>query len=83
MTRSLLILLPAALLSLSACGLKGDLERPVPLWGNPPNEGPEDPRTIKAQEEEAARQKAAEEAERNAAEAAAAPAVTPPAPQPN
>jgi len=68
--RSLLILLPAAALALSACGLKGDLERPVPLWGNPPNEGPNDPRTLKAQEEARARQKAAEEAERNAADAA-------------
>ena len=78
MKHSLLILLPAAALALSACGLKGDLERPVPLWGNPPNEGPNDPRTIKAQEEEAARQKAAEEAERNAAEAASAPAIANP-----
>ncbi|MAI89836.1 lipoprotein [Ponticaulis sp.] len=25
-----------ALTSLSACGLRGDLERPDPLWGDPP-----------------------------------------------
>jgi hypothetical protein len=83
--RSLAILLPVAALALSACGLKGDLERPVPMWGNPPNEGPSDPRTIKAQEEEAARQKAAdaaaEQAEREA-EAAAEGAATPPASSP-
>ena len=55
-------------LPLCACGLRGDLERPVPLWGNPPNEGPLDPRTIKAAEEkakaEAERKKAEEEAAR-------------------
>lgn len=84
MKRSLAVLLPAAALALSACGLKGDLERPVPLWGNPPNEGPTDPRTIKAQEEEEARRKAAEaaaeEAERKAEEAGAT--AQPASPQP-
>jgi predicted small lipoprotein YifL len=58
----------AAVAALSACGLRGDLERPVPLWGNPPNEGPLDPRTIKAAEEqaraEAERKKAEEDAAR-------------------
>jgi Prokaryotic lipoprotein-attachment site len=53
--------------ALSACGLRGDLERPVPLWGNPPNEGPTDPRTIKAAEEAAAAEKARQAAEREAA----------------
>jgi hypothetical protein len=54
---------------LSACGLRGDLERPVPLWGNPPNEGPNDPRTIKAAEEAAQAEKERQEAERAASEA--------------
>lgn len=53
---------------LSACGLRGDLERPVPLWGNPPNEGPLDPRTIKAAEEAAAAEKARQDAERKPAD---------------
>jgi hypothetical protein len=56
-----------AVAMLSACGLRGGLERPVPLWGNPPNEGLLDPRTIKAAEE-----KAKAEAERKAAEEEAA-----------
>ena len=30
-----LTLLAAAALALSACGVRGDLERPPPLWGNP------------------------------------------------
>ncbi len=50
----------------SACGLRGELERPAPLWGNPPNEGPLDPRTIKAAEEAAAAEKARQDAERKA-----------------
>ena len=66
-----------ATLMLAGCGLKGDLERPVPLMGNPPNEGPNDPRTIKANEEAAAKKKADEDAARAAA--AAQPAQ--PAPQ--
>lgn len=48
----------AAVASLSACGLRGGLERPVPLWGNPPNEGPLDPRSIKEAEEKAKAEKA-------------------------
>jgi predicted small lipoprotein YifL len=67
----------AGLSLLSACGLKGDLERPVPLWGNPPDEGPLDPRNIKKAEEEAAARKAQEEADRAAR--AAQPAPTQPA----
>ena len=50
---------------LSACGLKGELERPVPLFGNPPNEGANDPRTIKAKEQAEARRKADEAAARD------------------
>ena len=66
MIRPTSVLVISALL-LAACGLRGKLERPVPLWGNPPNEGPFDPRSIKAAEE-----KAKAEAERKAAEEAAA-----------
>lgn len=69
---------------LAACGLRGDLERPVPLWGNPPNEGPLDPRTIKAAEEaakaEAARKAAEEEAARQQQQQQTTPA-TPTTPQ--
>ena len=54
--------------ALSACGLQGDLVRPVPMWGNPPNEGVSDPRTIKAAEEAAAAEKARKDAERKAAD---------------
>jgi len=76
------LLLIASAAALSACGLKGELERPVPMWGNPPNEGALDPRTIRAKEEQEAADKAREKAERDAqraADAAAAEkAVTPP-----
>jgi hypothetical protein len=61
------ILLAASALALCACGLKGDLERPGPLWGNPPNEGPNDPRTIKAREEAEAKRQAEQEAAQRAA----------------
>lgn len=73
--------LAAAALALSACGMRGDLERPVPLWGNPPNEGPNDPRTIKAAEEAAKAEKARQDADREAARAAQQPAQpAPPTP---
>jgi hypothetical protein len=68
----IVIALGLAAALLTACGLKGDLVRPVPLWGAPPNEGPLDPRTIKAVEEAAAAQKERQAAERRAADAAAA-----------
>lgn len=67
--------------ALSACGLRGDLERPVPLWGNPPNEGPLDPRTIKAAEEAAAAEQARQDAEREAREAEPAQPAQPATPQ--
>jgi hypothetical protein len=67
MTRIVLALGLAVLLS--SCGLKGDLERPVPLWGNPPDEGPLDPRNIKKAEEEAKAAREREEAERAARDA--------------
>lgn len=73
--RTVLVLL-ASLAALSACGLRGELERPVPLWGDPPNEGPNDPRTLKAEED----RKAAERAEREKREAAEAAARAQPQP---
>ena len=45
------LLLVISLTALAGCGIKGDLVRPVPLWGDPPNEGPNDPRPLKAEEE--------------------------------
>jgi predicted small lipoprotein YifL len=70
------LLLAVSLAALAACGLKGDLVRPVPLWGDPPNEGPNDPRTLKAEEDRKAAERAAAE-ERDRAEAAAAAAAQP------
>ncbi|MDP3738337.1 MAG: lipoprotein [Hyphomonadaceae bacterium] len=67
-------------MTLAACGLRGDLERPVPLFGNPPNEGPSDPRTIKAAEEAAKAEKERQDAERRAQEAQPA-TPTPATPQ--
>ncbi len=67
----------AGLSLLSACGLRGDLQRPVPMWGNPPDEGPTDPRNIKKAEEEAKARKAQEEAERAASEAQPTQPATP------
>jgi hypothetical protein len=64
------MLLVISLTALAGCGIKGDLVRPVPLWGDPPNEGPSDPRTLKAEEERRAAADAAA-AERDRAEAAA------------
>lgn len=63
--RTVIVLL-VSLTALAACGLQGELVRPVPLWGDPPNEGPNDPRTIKAREEQAAADKAAREAQQRA-----------------
>lgn len=67
------LVLAVSLAALAACGLKGDLERPVPLWGDPPNEGPNDPRTIKAQEEAEAAARAGSEGQRTAQPADPAP----------
>lgn len=77
MRTTLVIVLSLA--ALAACGLQGDLERPLPLWGDPPNEGPNDPRTIKAQEEAEAAERAAREA-RERAEAEARQAAQPASP---
>lgn len=78
MKRPLIFVASFAALALSACGLRGDLERPVPLWGNPPNEGVNDPRTIKAAKEEAERKKAEEDAAKKQREAEQPPAPTSP-----
>jgi hypothetical protein len=88
LTRIVLALGLAALLS--ACGLRGDLVRPVPMWGDPPNEGPSDPRTIKAAEEAAKAEKERQDADQKAADEqrrkeleqlAVPPAATTPSPQ--
>ena len=65
-----ILLFAVSLTALAGCGIRGDLVRPVPLWGDPPNEGPNDPRTLKAEEDRRAAADAAE-AERDRAEAAA------------
>jgi hypothetical protein len=79
-----LALVSFAALALSACGLRGELQRPVPAWGDPPLEGPNDPRVLKekADKEQAdkaakAAQRAKETAERDAAAAAAAASPAP------
>ena len=80
------LLLAVSLSALAACGLKGNLERPVPLWGDPPNEGPNDPRTIKAEEERREAERAAREERERAEDAAERQALeaqtTPPQPSP-
>jgi hypothetical protein len=83
------LLLAASVLALSACGLRGELVRPVPMWGDPPNEGPNDPRTLKAEEDRKAADRAARDAQQRADDAAnrkaleqqvQPPAATPPVP---
>jgi predicted small lipoprotein YifL len=68
---------------LAACGLKGDLDRPVPLLGNPPNEGANDPRTLRAKEQAEAKRKADEEAARRAARDAVTSQPATPTPMPD
>jgi len=63
------ILVAVSLTALAGCGLQGDLVRPVPLWGDPPNEGPNDPRTLKAEEDRRAAEAAAQEERERAAAA--------------
>ena len=78
-----ILTITAAILTLSACGLQGDLKRPDPLWGNPPLDGPTDPRVIRQLEEEerirAEQEAAAEEAARQAEIEAARDATADPA----
>jgi len=97
MTRAFLLACAAliAVPALSACGLQGKPQRPVPLWGNPPNEGAKDPRTLKiqkdkedaekarkkAEQEKARADRAAQEAQQPAQQPAPAAPATPPAPQ--
>ncbi|MEZ5936908.1 MAG: lipoprotein [Hyphomonadaceae bacterium] len=73
MIRTVSMLALAGLL-LAACGLRGPLERPMPLWGDPPRDGPDDPRTIKELEEKA---QAEAEAAKAAKQAEAAAQTTP------
>ena len=54
----------AAFALTSACGLRGDLDRPVPMWGNPALEGPNDPRVLKEQADKEAAEEARKEADR-------------------
>jgi predicted small lipoprotein YifL len=37
-----LVLVALSALTVAACGLRGDLERPPPLWGDPPADGGEE-----------------------------------------
>jgi hypothetical protein len=87
--RTVLVLL-LSVSALSGCGLQCDLVRPMPLWGDPPLDGPDDPRVIaaaeaaaKAEEERRdAERRDADEARREELEAQTAPAPSPaPAPQ--
>ena len=68
MKRIVLAIGLAAMLA-SSCGLRGDLERPVPLWGNPPSEGYNDPREVKKRKDEEAAKKKQEAADKAAREA--------------
>ena len=54
MIRLKLLLGVSAAMMLSACGLQGEPERPEPLWGEPPIDGPDDPRLKKPETEEEA-----------------------------
>jgi hypothetical protein len=67
--RTVLVLL-LSVSALSACGLQGDLVRPMPLWGDPPLDGPDDPRVIAAAEAAAAAEEERRDAERRAADEA-------------
>jgi hypothetical protein len=72
------LVLAFSLSALAGCGLRGDLVRPMPLWGDPPLDGADDPRVIAAAKKAAEEAEAAAEAEENAAEDPAAPAPTTP-----
>lgn len=80
------LVLAVSLVALAGCGLRGDLVRPMPLWGDPPLDGADDPRVIAAAEAAAAAEEerlAADEARRQALEnAAPPPAETPATPTP-
>lgn len=76
------LLLALAALALSSCGLRGKLVRPMPLWGDPPRDGPSDPRNIKDAADKATADKAAADAQRkkeaDELRAATAPGSAPP-----
>lgn len=67
--RSVLLVF-ACVPALSACGLQGDLVRPMPLWGDPPLDGADDPRVIAAAEAAAKAEEERRAAERRAADEA-------------
>ncbi|MBI1339246.1 hypothetical protein GC169_03410 [bacterium] len=77
-----LLLVLSAASGLGACGLRGDLERPMPIWGDPPLDGPTDPRVIKAEEQRRAEAAAAAEAEKAPADTGAETGASTPAPAP-
>ena len=54
MIRLKLLLGASTALMLGACGLQGEMERPNPLWGEPPIDGADDPRLKKPEVEEEA-----------------------------
>lgn len=62
-----ILVLAFSVAMLSACGLRGDLVRPEPMWGNPPRVDADDPRTLRENEERAAAERARVAAEREAA----------------
>ena len=84
MLRSLTVitLLAFVALPLSACGLRGELVRPAPAWGDPPLEGPNDPRVLKekADKQRAEKDAKAGQREKEAAEPSAAAVSPTPAP---
>lgn len=68
-TGLLLLSLICAAGVLDGCGLKGRLDRPPPMWGNPQDEGPSDPRHVKERRDAAAASKAAKHQEQEEEEA--------------
>lgn len=47
-----LVLVALSALTVTACGLRGDLERPPPLWGDPEDAGEELPGSGEDSEED-------------------------------
>ncbi len=67
--RTVLVLV-LSVTALAGCGLRGDLVRPMPLWGDPPLDGPDDPRVIQAAEDAKKAEEERQAEERRAADAA-------------
>lgn len=82
MNRSVVAFALAALL-LSACGLRGELKRPGPMFGNPPLEGPNDPRVLAEKDAKAKADKDRKAAERQKEDADRAAAAASPTPTPS